>query len=170
MGKSVEKEKQKNKIDIDIDDATVATGLEVDQSGEIKELNDKLLRQFAEFDNFKKRTAREKLELAEFTKAGCFTEILSVVDNFERALDCESKDEGFKKGMEMILSQLKAALQKQGVIEIEAEGKPFDPTFHNAINQVADETKTSGDVHSVLQKGYMLGERVIRHAMVAVVE
>lgn len=137
---------------------------------EVSALNEKLLRSFAEFDNFKKRTAREKLELAEYTKVNCFKEILGVVDNFERALECESNDANFKKGMEMILVQLKDSLKAQGLVEIEALSKEFDPTYHNAINQIADENLPSNTVCNVLQKGYTIGEKVVRHAMVVVVQ
>lgn len=136
---------------------------------QVNELNEKLLRSFAEFDNYKKRTSREKLELAEYTKANCFIDVLSVVDNFERALDAPCKDEDFKKGMDMILAQLKNALQAQGLTEIEAMGKEFDPNFHNAINQVEDDTLESNTICSVMQKGYKIGDKVVRHAMVAVV-
>ena len=135
---------------------------------ENQSLNDKLLRQFAEFDNYKKRTLKEKEELSAYAKAMCLQDILSVLDNFERALDSDCKDENFKKGMEMILVQFKDILKKQGVEEIEALNQPFDPELHNAINQVEDENFGENTVCQVFQKGYKLGNRVIRHAMVVV--
>ncbi len=135
---------------------------------ENKELNEKFLRQLAEFDNFKKRTAKEKQELAGYTKALCLKEILSVVDNFERALQFESQDAELKKGMEMILTQLHESLKTQGLEEIEALNVEFNPEFHNAINQIEDENFGENTVCNVMQKGYKLGNKVVRHAMVVV--
>ncbi|WMJ22480.1 nucleotide exchange factor GrpE [Paludicola sp. MB14-C6] len=135
---------------------------------ENKELNEKLLRQFAEFDNYKKRTQKEKEELSIYAKAMCLKGILSVVDNFERALDSECQDAEFKKGMEMIFTQMQEALKAQGLEEIEALNQEFNPEFHNAINQVEDENFGENTVCNVFQKGYKIGDRVIRHAMVVV--
>jgi molecular chaperone GrpE len=132
------------------------------------ELNDHLLRTMAEFDNYKKRTAKEKQELSSFAKGLCIKEMLGTVDNFERALAAECKDEDFKKGMQMIFDQLSATLKHLGVEEIEALGKSFDPEQHNAIRQVEDETYGANIVCEVLQKGYQMDGKVIRHAMVAV--
>jgi len=135
---------------------------------ENKELSDKLLRQMAEFDNYKKRTAKEKQELSGYTKALCLKDFLSVIDGFERALTFESKDEDFKKGMEMIFTQLNETIVNQGVEEIQALGTEFNPEMHNAINQVEDENFGENTVCEVMQKGYKIGDRIIRHAMVVV--
>lgn len=135
---------------------------------ENKNLNDKLLRQFAEFDNYKKRTQKEKEEISLFAKAMCLQDILAVLDNFERALESDCTDDNFKKGIDMILIQFKDILKKQGVEEIEAYNKPFDPEVHNAVNQVEDENFGENTVCQVFQKGYKLGSKVIRHAMVVV--
>lgn len=132
------------------------------------ELNERLLRQMAEFDNYKKRTAKEKDEMGIFTKGICVKEMLGVLDNFERALAVDCKDEDYKKGMEMIFNQLGQVLQKLDVSEIEAYNAPFDPIYHNAINQVEDESFGENTVCQVLQKGYKIGDRVIRHAVVVV--
>lgn len=131
-------------------------------------LQEKLLRHMAEFDNFKKRTAKEKQELASFTKALCLKDVLGVVDNFERALETECKDEEYKKGMTMIFNQLNEFLKAQGIEEIEAFNQPFDPELHNAVNQVEDENFGENTVCNVFQKGYKLGDKVVRHAMVVV--
>lgn len=163
MSKNPKKDEVVNPT-VDVSEEEAATAVDP-----VAQLNDKLLRSYAEFENFKRRTAKEKLELAGYTKANCFGEILSVVDNFERALEYECKDEDFKKGMTMILSQLQNALTLQGIVEIEAIDKPFDPERHNALNQVEDDTKESNTVCGVMQKGYIMGDKVIRHAMVAVV-
>lgn len=135
---------------------------------ENKELNEKMLRQFAEFDNYKKRTQKEKEELASYAKAMCLQGILSVVDNFERALGSECQDAEFKKGMDMIFAQMQEALKAQGLEEIEALNQEFKPDYHNAINQVEDENFGENTVCNVFQKGYKIGDRVIRHAMVVV--
>lgn len=132
------------------------------------DLSDKLLRQMAEFDNFRKRTAREKEEIGVVAKSKCIAELLPVLDNFERAMTTECADAEFKKGMEMIFRSMNDALKKLGVEEIEAEGQPFDPDFHYAVSTVENEELGSNVVASVLQKGYQLNGKVIRHAMVAV--
>lgn len=135
---------------------------------ENEELKNKLLRQMAEFDNYKKRTAKEKDELYNYAKANCVETILGVADNFERALQTECSDETFKQGVEMIFNQFNEMLRKLGVEEIEALGKPFNPEIHNAVNQVEDENFGENTVCQVFQKGYKLGDKVIRHSMVVV--
>ena len=132
------------------------------------DLSDKLLRQMAEFDNFRKRTAREKEEIGVVAKSKCIAELLPVLDNFERAMMTECADAEFKKGMEMIFKSMNDALKKLGVEEIEAQGQPFNPDLHYAVSTVENEELGSNVVASVLQKGYQLNGKVIRHAMVAV--
>lgn len=134
----------------------------------LAELNDKHLRLRAEFDNFRKRTQKEKLEAYGDATAKTVLEILPALDNFERALDAECKDGDFKKGVEMIFNQLCDILKKLGVTEIEAKGAQFDPEFHHAIKQVEIEGEEENTVYEVFQKGYQLGGKVIRHAMVSV--
>ena len=135
---------------------------------ENEELKNQLLRLRAEFDNFKKRTAREKDELYNYAKADSVEAVLGVLDNFERALQADCADDGFKQGVEMIFHQFQEALNKLGVEEIPALGEPFDPQIHNAVNQVEDENFGENTVCQVFQKGYRLGGRVIRHSMVVV--
>lgn len=134
------------------------------------ELSDKLLRQMAEFDNFRKRTQKERLEAYADATSRCVTEFLPALDNFERALRFDTDNAGgeFRKGIEMIFTQLQETLKKQGVEEIEAQGKPFDPELHNAVNQVENPDFGENTVCEVFQKGYRLGDKVIRHAMVVV--
>ncbi len=132
------------------------------------DLSDKLLRQMAEFDNFRKRTAREKEEIGAVAKSKCIAEILPVLDNFERAMTTECSDAEFKKGMELIFKSMCDALKKMGVEEIDAEGQPFNPDLHYAVSTVENEELGNNVVASVLQKGYQLNGKVIRHAMVAV--
>lgn len=129
---------------------------------------DKYLRVAAEYDNFRRRSAADRLNAAADAKASVITEILSVIDNFERALAAECTDENYKKGVEMIFNQYTGILTKLGVTEIEAQGQPFDPNIHHAVNQVEDESFGENTVCQVFQKGYKLGDKVIRCAMVSV--
>lgn len=130
--------------------------------------DDKYLRLCAEYDNYRKRTSREKLEIFSDSTIKCVAEILPVLDNFERAFESECADENFKNGMQMIYDQFSDALKKIGVKEMEALGEGFDPNFHNAIKQTEDENFSENTVCEVFQKGYMLNDKVIRHAVVAV--
>ncbi len=129
---------------------------------------DKYLRLFAEYDNYRKRTSKEKLESYGDATAKTISEILPILDNFERAIEVPCSDENYQKGIEMIFSQLMDIIKKIGVQEIESLNKPFDPNLHNAIKQVENEELESNIVCDVFQKGYKLGDRVIRHAMVSV--
>lgn len=135
---------------------------------EIAETKDQYMRTLAEYDNYRKRTAKEKLEAYGDAAAKTVTEMLAVIDNFDRAMAAECTDANFKNGMQMILNQYLDILKKLGVSEIEAEGKEFDPQFHNAVNQIEDENFGENTVAQVFQKGYIMGERVLRHAMVVV--
>ena len=135
---------------------------------ELKNEKDKYMRLFAEFDNFRKRTAKEKTEAYGDSAAKTIAEILPALDNFDRALDTPCSDENFTKGIEMIFTQLTDIFGKLGVTEIEALGQPFNPTLHNAIKQVESEDGESDVICEVFQKGYKLGDRIIRHSMVAV--
>ncbi len=132
------------------------------------DLKNKLLRSMAEFDNYKKRTVREKEDLTVFVKSSCAQSIITLVDNFERALECECSDESFKKGIEMLFSQFNDTLKQLGVEEIEALNKPFDPELHCAVNTVSDDSFDKNTVCQVFQKGYKIGDKIVRHAMVVV--
>lgn len=134
----------------------------------LQEANDKYMRLFAEFDNYRKRTAKEKTESYQDAVAKTVLELLPVVDNFERAMAVASADEAFKNGMEKIYQQLCETLKKLGVAEIPSMGETFDPKVHNAIRQIEDEAFGENIVCEVYQKGYRLGDRIIRHAMVSV--
>ena len=139
----------------------------------IEELTDRLTRQMAEFDNFRKRTDREKSQMYEVGAKDIIEKILPVVDNFERGLASISEEEkgnGFADGMQMIYKQLMTELENLGVKPIEAVGQEFNPDYHNAVMQVESEEYESGIVAQELQKGYMYRESVVRHSMVAVVQ
>lgn len=135
----------------------------------LAEMQEQYVRLYAEFDNFRKRTAKEKLETYTDATAKCVEQLLPVVDNFERAIDAPCTDEQYKSGMEMIFTQLRTMLEKLGVTEIEALGAEFNPNIHQAIKQAeADEEFAENTVCEVFQKGYMLKDRLVRPAMVAV--
>ena len=137
----------------------------------IEDLTDQLKRTMAEFDNFRKRTEKEKSAMFEMGAKDILEKILPVVDNFERGLAAipeEAKDGSFAKGMEMIYKQLIKMLEDVWVTPIEAVGKEFDPNFHNAVMHVDDENLGENVVASELQKGYMYRNSVLRHSMVQV--
>ena len=139
----------------------------------IEELEDRVKRQMAEFDNFRKRTEKEKSQMFETGAKSVVEKILPVVDNFERGLQSlkEGEDNGaFADGMNMVYKQLMTELENIGVKPIEAVGQEFNPDYHNAVMQVASEEYESGIVAQELQKGYMYRDSVVRHSMVAVVE
>ena len=129
---------------------------------------DQFLRLAAEYDNYRKRTAREKENLWTEAKADTVQAFLPVYDNLERALKQDTADEAYKKGVEMIMAQMKEVFAKLGVTEIEAKGQPFDPNLHNAVMHIEDENLGENTVAQVFQAGFMLGEKVIRFAMVQV--
>ena len=129
---------------------------------------DKYLRLAAEYDNYRRRTAKEKESIWSEAKADAAVAFLPVYDNLERALKQDTADEAYKKGVEMTMNQLKSVLEKLGITEIEAQGKPFDPTLHNAVMHVEDESLGENTVAEVFQAGFKLGDKVIRFAMVKV--
>jgi molecular chaperone GrpE len=129
---------------------------------------EQFLRLAAEYDNYRKRTAKEKEGLWSEAKADTVQAFLPVYDNLERALKQETADEAYKKGVEMTMNQLKEVFARLGITEIEAQGKPFDPNLHNAVMHVDDENLGENVVAQVFQAGFMLGEKVIRFAMVQV--
>lgn len=140
---------------------------------EQEETKERLLRVQAEYDNFRKRTQREKEAALKYRAQEVIEELLPVMDNFERALQVEAKDEAAKniiQGVDMIYRQLQTVLENQGVKEIKTDGEIFDPNLHQAIAQVNEEGFESGQITETLQKGYELKDRVIRPAMVKVNE
>ena len=139
----------------------------------IEELEDRVKRQMAEFENFRKRTEKEKTAMFETGAKSVIEKILPVVDNFERGLATvpeEDKGSPFAEGMEMIYKQLLTELEKMDVKPIPAVGEEFDPNFHNAVMQVESEEYESGVIAQELQKGYTYRDSVVRHSMVAVVQ
>ena len=168
----IEKALEASKESSDEDDAAseyndAATQF-ADLEEELNDAKDSLLRLRAEYDNYIKRTTKEKAEIYPTATAKCIEGLLPVVDSFERALDAECSDENFKKGMDMIFGQMKSFLEKMNVTEVPGVGAQFDPNIHNAIQQQESEDYASGHVCAVYQKGYMIGDKLIRPAMVVV--
>ena len=139
---------------------------EVESANEkCKEFEDRYLRMMAEYDNFRKRTAKEKEGVYADAYADCIANLLPILDNLERAGKCDNLD-GLKKGLEMTAKAFEDALSKMGITEIET--KTFDPNLHNAVMHVEDETLGESEIVEVFQKGYAKGDKVIRYAMVKV--
>ncbi len=132
--------------------------------------SERYMRLMAEFQNFKRRAAREKSDIHAYANEKIIGELLPVLDNFERALDTKSEDvEGYAKGMELIFTQFRTALEHAGLAEIPAMGEEFDPNVHNAVMTEDSEEIEDNHISKVLQKGYKLNDKVIRPSMVAVV-
>ncbi len=155
------KKDKKDKKDIKIEELT----------GKVTELNDRLLRNLAEFDNFRKRNEKEKSQMFEVGAKSIVEKILPTIDNFERGLKSvpeDKKDDPFVQGMEKIYQQLLSSLEEAGVKPIEAVGKEFDPNFHNAVMHEDNDEFGENTVSEELQKGYMYRDSVVRHSMVKV--
>ena len=138
---------------------------------QIEELNDRLKRQMAEFDNFRKRTEKEKTQMFETGAKSIVEKLLDVVDSFERALSGvpeEKREDPFVDGMDKVYKQMMTKLSEAGVCPIEALGKEFDPEYHNAIQHIDDDSFGENIVAEEFQKGYMYRETVVRHSMVKV--
>ena len=139
-------------------------------TGDLQEKKDRLLRLQADFDNFRRRSAKEREEISAVVTQNFCKDMLPLLDNFERAMAAETKDvEAFQKGVEMIFTQFQEILKKNGLEHIEAIGQKFDPNFHQAVMRVEDPEKEDDTVAQELQKGYMVKGRVIRPSMVQVV-
>ena len=134
----------------------------------LAEEKDKYVRLYAEYENYRKRSAKEREALYSQVKADTVTGFLPVYDNLERALKTGSTDEAFLKGVEMTMTQLEGVFEKLGLKPIEAVGKPFDANLHNAVMHVEDENYGENEVVEEFQKGFMLGDKVIRFSMVKV--
>lgn len=135
---------------------------------QVKAERDKYLRLMAEYDNYRKRSVKERESIYSDVRSDTITKFLPVYDNLVRALAQSTEDEAYRRGVEMIMNQFCEVMKKFGVTEIESVGKTFDPSLHNAVMHEVDETKGEGEIVMELQKGFMLGGKVIRFAMVKV--
>ena len=152
------KEKKKSKTQAEIENL----------KAELENKNDLLLRTAAEFDNFKKRTERERLTVAEYAKANVIKELLPILDNIDRANTAEKGTPEYIKGIEMIVKQFESLGEKLGISEVAKVGDTFDPNFNDAVMHIEDETLGENVIAEVLQKGFKIGDTVIRPAMVKV--
>lgn len=139
-----------------------------EQQEEIDEQDDRIKRLMAEFENFKKRSDKERNTMYNSVMGDVVISILPAIDNLEKAAQAETKDEQFKSGVEMVLNQFKEVLKNNKVVEIEAVGKPFDPSLHEAVSLVEDSNLGPKTVKEEYRKGYMIGDRVLRHSLVVV--
>lgn len=135
---------------------------------ELEELTDRYKRVMAEFENYKKRSSKERENLYGSILGDVVEAVLPVLDNLENAAKVETKDENYKQGIELVLKQFKDVLKSKGVEEIEAIGTTFDPELHEAVSSVQDESKESQEIVQEYRKGYKFGNKVIRHSMVVV--
>ncbi len=157
----------------DVEEEIKETDITAELEAKVNELQDKLLRKAAEFENYKRRTENDQLNLLSFAAESFITKILPVVDDFERSLD-HIKDtdsaEAIKEGIMLVYNKLKKILDEQGVKKIDAVGKPFNVDYHDALMQVKDETVPPHTVIEEVEKGYMYKDKVLRHAKVIVSE
>ena len=135
---------------------------------ELDELDDRYKRVFAEFENYKKRTQKERDGLYNSVLGDIIVNMLPILDNLQMAVNAECKDEGYKQGVELVEKQFKEFLSKNNVEEIPAVGEVFDPSVHEAVSRVIDDAKQSGEIVQEYRKGYKLGSKVLRHSMVVV--
>ncbi len=152
------KEKRKSKKDSEIE----ALKAELDAKSDL------LARTAAEFDNFKKRTERERVSVAEFAKAGLIKQLLPILDNIDRAATADKSSDDYIKGIELIVKQFETLATNLGIEELAHSGDQFDPNFHEAVMHIEDESLGENVIADVLQKGYKIGDTVIRAAMVKV--
>lgn len=160
------KEKKEKKADAAEKQAAAAAALEKLQK-ELDDCRDQYQRVLAEYANYKRRTEQEKEQLGAFTKAEILKSLLTSLDNMERAIDAPAGEE-YKTGVDMVMRQFRETLEKLGLEEIAADGQAFDPSLHNAVMREDADGAEADTVTAVLQKGYKLGERVLRPAMVKV--
>ena len=138
------------------------------QKEQLDEQEDRLKRLMAEFDNFKKRSAKEREGLYNSLISDIFSSLLPVIYNLEKAVEAKTEDEGYKQGVELVLKQFKDVLKANGVEEIETVGQTFDPELHEAVASVTDENLGEKEIKEEYRKGYKIGSKVIRHSMVVV--
>ena len=138
------------------------------QKEDLEDKDDRIKRLMAEFENFKKRSDKERTGLYNSVMGDVITSLLPVLDNLEKAAKTETKDEQYKNGIEMVVKQFKDVLKANGVTEIETVGKKFDPSLHEAVSLVQDEKLGEKEIKEEFRKGYMIGDRVLRHSLVVV--
>ena len=169
MEENEEKKDVNNEVEeIEISEETKLKDTILLQKEQLNEQEDRLKRLMAEFDNFKKRSAKEREGLYNSLVSDIFTSLLPVIDNLEKAAEAKTEDESYKQGVELVLKQFKDVLSVNGVNEIESVGQTFDPEVHEAVGTVIDENLGEKEIKEEYRKGYKIGNKVIRHSMVVV--
>ncbi len=166
--KKQEEQKEEEKQEEEKQDTETNNKEQEKQIADYDELNDRYMRVLAEFENFKKRSKKERDLLYNSILGDIVLKMLPIMDNLENAMKAECKDENYKQGVELVQKQFKEFLENVGVQEIPAVGETFDPSVHEAISSVQDETKQSQEIVQEYRKGYKIGTKVIRHSMVVV--
>lgn len=161
-------EKQKQEVNQNADEIIELKKQIDSQKIELAETEDRLKRVAAEFDNYKKRSSKEREAMHSSILSDIVSNFLPILDNLEKALEAKTEDENYKQGIELVLKQFKDVLASKGVKEIEAVGKIFDPELHEAVGSVVDENLGEKEIKQEYRKGYIIGNRVIRHSMVIV--
>jgi molecular chaperone GrpE len=164
---SEKEQKQENEEPKVQEEKQEKTELELKQE-ELDDITDRYKRVLAEFENFKKRSLKEREGLYNSVLADIILGMLPAMDNLENAMKAECKDENYKQGIELVYKQFKDFLEKHGVQEIPAVGETFDPSVHEAVSSVQDDTKGPQEIVQEYRKGYKIGSKVIRHSMVVV--
>ena len=163
-----ELEKETEKKEENVENKNVKKEQEIVPKSEYDELDDRYKRMLAEFENFKKRSAKERESLYNSILSDVVAGMLPILDNLENASKIETKDEEYKKGIELVLKQFQDTLKAKGVEEIQTVGETFDPELHEAVSSVQDDTKGEKEIVQEYRKGYRIGTKVIRHSMVVV--
>lgn len=167
MAENQENEKVEEKIEeTEIKQPEIVENQEA--TNELEEMNDRYKRLFAEFENYKKRNVKERESLRNMLVSDIMMSILPIIDNLEKAISTGTKDTAYEEGIKMVLKQLKDTLAFHGVKEIETVGKPFDPELHEAVSHITDEKLGQNIIKEEFRKGYIIGNKVIRHSMVIV--
>ncbi len=163
-----EKIKEEKNVSEEKDEQTKLKDTILLQKEQLEEQEDRLKRLMAEFDNFKKRSSKEREGLYNSLVSDIFSSLLPVIDNLEKAVETKTEDEAYKQGVELVLKQFKDVLVANGVQEIETVGQVFDPELHEAVASVTDESLGEKVIKEEYRKGYKIGSKVIRHSMVVV--
>lgn len=164
----VEEIKEEKNVSEEKDEQTKLKDTILMQKEKLDEQEDRLKRLMAEFDNFKKRSSKEREGLYNSLVSDIFSSLLPVIDNLEKAVEAKTEDEAYKQGVELVLKQFKDVLSANGVEEIETVGQVFDPELHEAVASVTDKTLGEKVIKEEYRKGYKIGSKVIRHSMVVV--
>ena len=159
---------KKEQLENDIKEEAKSTDELSKTKQELEETTDRLKRIMAEFENYKKRSSKEREMLYNSLLSDIVSSLLPVIDNLEKASEAETEDENYKQGIELVLKQFKDVLTKFGVEEIKTVGETFDPEVHEAVSSIQDETKGEKEIVQEFRKGYKIGTKVIRHSMVIV--